>query len=300
MSGPAHADGGHSPLAVDLPSGWRVRRVFGPGPFVIGADLVRPDGSLVRWTSRRHRKGLGLRAVERTAADVEGWADARAASVVLGGLFMVGSFWFALGSLPLYSDRVSTATGAWTFFVGSLFFTTAAYVQYREVITAPTDVAAEVERPPGLRHLADWAPHRIDWWSSTVQLVGTISFNITTFAATRADLSLLQERRWIWVPDIVGSICFLVASGLAWVEAVEDESGIRGRSIGWRISVVNVVGSIAFGLSAVAARYVGSSGEVADQTLVTLGTFVGAVCFFAGAALLPVESARESSPQPAP
>jgi hypothetical protein len=54
-----------------------------------------------------------------------------------------------------------------------------------------------------------------------------------------------------------------------------------------------MVGSIAFGVSAVAARYVTTTGEPANITLVNLGTFGGAVCFFAGAALLPVESARE-------
>ena len=33
----------------------------GPLGFVTHAVLVRPDGSEVEWSSRRHRKGLGLR-----------------------------------------------------------------------------------------------------------------------------------------------------------------------------------------------------------------------------------------------
>ena len=32
--------------------------------------------------------------------------------------------------------------------------------------------------------------------------------------------------------------------------------------------------------------------------LVNLGTFIGAVCFFAGAALLPIESARDAAGPP--
>ena len=49
------------------------------------------------------------------------------------------------------------------------------------------------------------------------------------------------------------------------------------------------------GISAVAARYVGGSDDVANLELVNLGTFIGAVCFFVGALLLPVESARDAA-----
>ena len=45
----------------DLPAGWRVLHTHGPLGFVTHAVLVRPDGSEVEWSSRRHRKGLGLR-----------------------------------------------------------------------------------------------------------------------------------------------------------------------------------------------------------------------------------------------
>ena len=56
---------------------------------------------------------------------------------------------------------------------------------------------------------------------------------------------------------------------------------------------LNMAGSIAFGASAVGARYVGSTGAVANVALVNLGTFLGAVCFLVGALLLPVESVRD-------
>jgi hypothetical protein len=44
-------------------------------------------------------------------------------------------------------------------------------------------------------------------------------------------------------------------------------------------------------------RYVHSTGEIANITLVNLATFIGAVCFFVGAALLPVESSRDADPE---
>lgn len=285
----------HRAPELEVSNGWRLREATGPRPFVTRAVYERPDGTLVEWTSRRHRKRLGLRT--EGSHGTRGWHRIQRSSVVLGGLFMVGSLCFALGALPSYSNRVSVATVGWTFFVGSIFFTSAAYLQYRESITAPLGPTADAEVPRGFRRLVAWAPRRIDWWVAVVQLVGTLAFNVSTFAATRTGLSVIQDRRWVWAPDVVGSLCFLLSSWGAFVEAGAGEHGIRHRSTGWSISALNLVGSIAFGASAIAARYLHSTGEIADITLVNLGTFLGAVCFFAGAALLPVESSRDAEPQ---
>jgi hypothetical protein len=275
--------------AVAVPEGWKLREASGPRPFVTRATFERPDGSVVEWTSRRHRKRLGLRRLHgrRFAGARRG---ASASSLAMGGLFMIGSFCFALGSIPAYSDHVSVATVGWTFFVGSIFFTSAAFLQFHEAMTAP-EAAGDAPAPHEQR-IAAWAPHRIDWWSSAIQFVGTLAFNVTTFAATRTSLTVAQDRRWVWVPDVVGSICFLLSSWLAFVEAGAGEHGFRHRSVGWWISSLNLVGSIAFGFAAVAGRYIHSTGEIANIAVVNLGTFAGAVCFFGGAALLPVESAR--------
>ena len=48
---------------------------------------------------------------------------------------------------------------------------------------------------------------------------------------------------------------------------------------------MNLVGSVAFGVSAVAS-YVKPNGQLVSLALTNLGTFVGAVCFLAGAVLL--------------
>jgi hypothetical protein len=275
-----------------LPAGWHVRKASGHAGFITHALLERPDGSLSEWSSRRHRKGLGLRS-DSTRARGRWFRGASATSWRIGVLFMIGSTCFALGSMPLYFDNIDPAVVAWTFFVGSIFFTTASYLQYHEASSAPTGPDDDAELPPRLRRILSWAPHRIDWWACAVQLVGTLFFNLTTFAGTRADLDFTHEKRLVWAPDVIGSICFLVASWLACLEIWDDPA--ERRSIGWWIAWLNMVGSIAFGFAAVAARYVDTSGEVANIAVVNLGTFVGAVCFFAGALLLPVESARESS-----
>jgi hypothetical protein len=56
--------------------------------------------------------------------------------------------------------------------------------------------------------------------------------------------------------------------------------------MGWRIAALNMLGSIFFGISAIAGWVQPSTGDLLDAALDTSGTFWGAVCFLAGAALL--------------
>ena len=127
----------------------------GPGPFVTRARLRRPDGSEVEWTSRRHRKRLGLRLVSGRSRPLlrRGGGVPSAASWWMGGLFAIGSICFALGSTRLYFDHVQPAVVAATFFVGSLFFTAASALQYHETRSAPTGIEPGSPRRRGLRVL---------------------------------------------------------------------------------------------------------------------------------------------------
>ena len=50
--------------------------------------------------------------------------------------------------------------------------------------------------------------------------------------------------------------------------------------------MINVAGSVAFGISAVAAFVIPSSGDVWNAELSNLGTLVGALCFLTGAILM--------------
>ena len=180
-----------------------------------------------------------------------------------------------------------------TFFVGSIFFTSAAFLQYVQAVNAPRDLVMPLRR----QRLTFWAwePGRIDWESTAVQFVGTVFFNVTTFAAIDATLSTQQATRVVWVPDAAGSVCFLVASWLAWTEVAHGSWAWAPRSLSWWISGLNMLGSIAFGVSAVAAFYVPTTGDMLNTRLVNLGTAIGGVCFFAGAVLLLPERTRISS-----
>ena len=49
---------------------------------------------------------------------------------------------------------------------------------------------------------------------------------------------------------------------------------------------LNLLGSVAFGVAALAAFVLPTTGEVLNITLVNVGTFIGAICFLLGAYLL--------------
>jgi hypothetical protein len=254
-------------------------------------DHMRPDGLVVRWESRHHRK-------HQDAAQAGGstWWAPRARGWWIGVLFAVGSVLFALGALPGYVNAVGTSWDSVTFFIGSLFFTSAAFLTYREAV----DAAPEAQNPRH-RRVFVYEPRRIDWWACGIQLIGTLYFNVSTGVAMGTNLTAEAANRHVWRPDAVGSICFLVASLLAWFEVCHAWAAWRPRLWSWWITLLNLLGSIAFGVSAVAGYISPATGELRNAERANLGTFVGAVCFLVGALLLLPERTETASGQvPAP
>ena len=174
----------------------------------------------------------------------------------IGILFMVGSACFAVASLPgasELSDRVVSVT----YFIGSLFFTTAAFEQLRTARGEGAEVGA-----------------------ATIQFAGTLAFNVTTFAGMLERLDAHQAELLVWSPDAIGSICFLVSSVLA-------EIAVWGPLVPARRSAtLNLIGSVAFGISAVAAFVVPDTDELLNASLATSMTLLGALCFFWAARVL--------------
>jgi hypothetical protein len=195
-------------------------------------------------------------------------------------LFMVGSSLFALGAVPGYAGAAGLRVTAVTFFIGSLFFTSAAFLQYRQAV----DALAPGAHPT--RRVLVWAPRDLDWLACAVQLAGTLWFNWSTGNAVRENLSAEVGDQRVWRPDVLGSIAFLVASALACLAVHRAGSSVAHRSTDWWIGVANMTGSVAFGLSAIGSFIVPADGDLWDAELSNLGTFVGALCFLIGAALL--------------
>jgi hypothetical protein len=266
----------------------------------------RPDGAVARWDSRRSRKHLG-----GAPAGGSTWWAPRVRGWWIAVLFAVGSILFALGTVPAYAAAVGSRWDSATYFVGSLFFTSAGFLTYREAVDATAQVPGVTAQVPGAtaqvpdasagvpgaipRKFFVFQPRRIDWWATAVQLVGTLFFNISCGNALRENLTAAAANQHVWRPDAYGSICFLVASALAWFEVCHGWFGWRPRSWSWWITLANLTGSLAFGVSAVAAYINPVTGEVKNMDWAAWGTFVGAVCFLVGALLLLPE--RTEPPQ---
>ncbi len=283
------------------PPGWQLVGTEGPGPFVTRATFRRPDGVEVEWTARRHRKDLGLRvtnapgrgpvaAPQRVAVPRRTWW--------IAGLFAIGSACFALGALPAYIGAVSTRADGVTFFAGSIFFTCAAYLSFLEAANSP-DAIITGSAPRRRFRLAGWKPRSLDWWATAIQLVGTLYFNVMTFLALSDNWSVQQENRLVWRPDVFGSICFLVASYLAWAEVCHNLGRLRVRELSWWIVTLNLLGSVFFGISAVGAYVNPDTGDVTNLRWDNGGTFAGAVCFLVAAVML-IPEARKPHPTASP
>jgi hypothetical protein len=275
-----------APTYPETPPGWEPIRRSGVGPFTTHVDFRRTDGEVVTWSSRRHRKHASL--LSRARRHPGTWWAPRRASWWIGVLFSLGSLCFLVGPFPGFVELVGSRADGIVFFVGSIFFTSAALLQFVE--------AGNADRGPGgtgsrrLR-LVTFEPRRIDWWSCAVQFAGTLFFNRSTFHALQAGLDANEYDRLVWTPDALGSICFLVSGCLAYLEVCGGRVFRPQGTLEWRIAAVNLAGCVAFGISAVAAYVVPSTGSAFDLAGANAFTALGALCFLIGAVLLLPEAA---------
>lgn len=174
----------------------------------------------------------------------------------IGVLFMVGSACFAVASLPAASSVSDKVVGV-VYFAGSIFFTTAAFEQLRVARGTGNEARAAV-----------------------VQFAGTISFNVTTFFGMYHHFTAHSSNLLVWFPDAVGSVCFLVSSVLAELAVLHAVLLVR------RSATLNLIGSVAFGISAAAGYVVPDTNELLNASLATSMTLVGALCFLWAARIL--------------
>lgn len=202
------------------------------------------------------------------------------ATAWMGWLFVIGSACFTVGVPMSLNTSWSPVVGATTFFIGSIFFTSASSIQMRLGWRAGDD-------GPALTRSAAFLSRNPAWTSSWVQWIGTVAFNATTFwGLVEASGTEAVSNQVIWRPDAVGSILFLVSSAIALTPDVRRHRHGHARDRSWTISVLNMLGSIFFGLSAVGAYVVPSTNELLNARWSNGGTFLGAVCFLVGAWLV--------------
>jgi hypothetical protein len=188
----------------------------------------------------------------------------------VGVLFAIGSLCFFVGPFPGFVNLVGSSADGVVFFVGSLFFTSAALLQ---LLGSERSTA--------------------DWWASLIQLVGTVYFNVDTFRAMQQSFDTADVNRVVWRPEALGSICFLI-SGFIALHAVRDLRGTRD----YRIAVVNFAGCVLFGISTIGGYVLPSTGDALNLLAANAGTALGALCFLIGALMLLPAVSPAASPSP--
>ena len=241
------------------------------GPFISHA---MKDG-VVCYTSRELRKSL--------------FSSKKAISLWISTLFMIGSFWFAFASffsldiLPLFSSFSLSIF----YFICSIFFTSAAYLQYLESINHDITHLAHLYHKHPIWFWWRLRPYNMGYISSTTQFIGTLLFNISTFSAIFISLSIELKNFLVWLPNLLGSILFLTSSFFGYLEIYHDKKIKVFRSTTWWIIWINIFGSVFFQISALYSAY---STQMA-LFIATMTTLLGAVCFFMAALLLRFEKA---------
>jgi hypothetical protein len=207
-------------------------------------------------------------------------------NTMIAWLFIIGAALFALGSVPAYADAVGATADSITYFVGSLFFTSASFCQLVQAQTpAMTDVDVESQHTRSRVRFWAWLPHDRNWLAAITQFPGTLFFNISTLAALIQNATVKQQDRRIWRPDLYGSTLFLMSSAFA-ILAVGRLLSFRPRSLPWYIAWLNMIGSIFFMISALASYVLPTTGEFINNSVSIAGTLLGALCFLVGAILM--------------
>jgi hypothetical protein len=104
-------------------------------------------------------------------------------------------------------------------------------------------------------------------------------FGVSLVAAFAENLTARQSNGWIWFPDILGCVCFLLSGHLALLEVCHGRIGVRTDELGWWIVAVNQLGSVLFFLAGLAAFTRPATSTEVNAGLVNWGTFGGALCF---------------------
>jgi hypothetical protein len=274
------------------PAGWILRRVERTAWFTTRVTWETPDGGSARWTSRLARRRGRVELLD-PAGDAVGFVEAAPttarrlgrANLVAATAFTFGGTLFALGALLAELDVGTLWDVDMVYLVGGVFFSLGGYVSVLQASNTPADIDARGSLTSARWRWFSFEPRRIGWLGAAVLFAGTLFFGVSLVSAFAENLTPRQTNGWIWIPDIVGCLCFLVSGHLALVEVGHGRIWRVVNDLGWWIVGVNQVGSILFFLAGVAAFTRPATSAALDEGLVNWGTFAGAVCFAVGGVL---------------
>ena len=181
-------------------------------------------------------------------------------NLVAAVAFVVGGSLFALGALFAQLGVGTLVTVNVTYLVGGFFFSLGGYTS----ILLVADAGRRARQ------------------SAVVLFVGTLLFAVSLVAAFAEGLTPRQSDTWIWLPDILGCVCFLVSGHLAMLDLGAGHVVVRVHELSWWVVAVNQLGSVLFFLAGIAAFTRPATSSVINAGLVNWGTFAGAVCFAIG------------------
>ncbi len=298
------------------PPEWTRIGYGGPPPFVSWVRYRRPDGSVYEWRARPHRKYAGparARALpDHGARPWRRWWAPHRLAWWLAVLFSIGSALFVAGAAG--SLAPSLFGGQWRmsvfaegcYFTGALLFTAATYGMLLEALNTDPDVvlngsAAQRQRfrwfltsPAELTRLEVAIP--------VVFLIGSVTFNYETTGALGHLLHLLP-RIGLWQATMVGSVLFLLASALQFVEAGHRYASVEVRDISWWIGLLFVVGSVGFvagSLPGLGTPGLPDASQDTGALIVKVGFLTGALAYLAGSYLMLPELFAELRSAPTP
>lgn len=296
-----------------VPDDWDLVASGGPGRFVTWATYRLPDGSHYTWQARAHRKGAGPRTLRadrvglRTTADGEPapagsiwrqfWAPQRLAwwNAVL---FIVGTAFFVVGAagslMPsLFGGQNPMSVFAESnYFAGATLFTIGSYGQLLEGLNADDRIDPNRYSP---------APTRFRWFIThrseltrleilipLAFLIGSVVFNYETTVALGSVLELMP-RIALWDTSLIGSIVFLAAGVLVYLEAGDRWLSVQRRNISWWIGVLFVLGGIGFVigcLPGVGAPGFPTAKTGSGPTIIKVGFLLGGLAYLVGSYLM--------------
>jgi hypothetical protein len=200
----------------------------------------------------------------------------RVLNTIAAVAFTLGGSLFALGAALAQLGSADPTASACIYFAGGLCFNSGGYATVLQAVN-----------PPGYERWRwwSWEPERTEWVSAAALFAGTLVFGVNLLDSFLRGLTVKQQNRLIWAPDMIGCALFLISGHLALKQICRRRLCIRPRELVWWIAALNQVGSYLFLVSAIAAFIRPETSAQVNATVANWGTFGGALCFALGGLL---------------
>jgi len=190
----------------------------------------------------------------------------------IASTFIVGSVLFGLGAafplipnFPVEIINVVYLAGSSLYLIGAVIQA----VQGRKMAINDRD------DPAATRRFADRNSR-----GAIIQAFGAVLFQTSMTGTLIRSLSTMQQESVIWAPDLVGAVCFVIASTVFFTLRYPIQQRQDNRQSARFLALLNIIGSAFFVLSAVGAYIVPLTDQTLYPQIANIGTFVGAIFFF--------------------